>query len=477
MRELVECRSFRDPDGFIFGPRDRILRYVLPHAAADVRALLESPVATSWMNAGKLVRSSILENPSGPELPAECAGQLPPGAVIVEHTAIPFRNYPYEWAPQMLRSAAELTLELAREAMRSGFILKDATPYNVVFDGCRPVFVDLLSFRGRDPTESVWQPYAQFVRTFVFPLLAFRYFGLRPGEILLAHRDGVEPERLLALCPPYRLLFPPFLSAVTIPAVLARAAHGAAADRYRVRHARDADEATFLLESLFARAGRLLARAGPGRGRSARLQYMESGHAYAAAELAEKERFVAAALERCAPRNVLDMGCNTGHFSRMAALRGARVVAIDRDEAVVDALWRSAGEAAPGILPLVVDIGRPPGACGWQNGECAAFLDRARGSFDCVLMLALIHHLQVNERVPPIAILQLAAELTTRWAVVEYIDPKDSNFQHIARGRDALHRDVTPENFESAAGNWFEIADKCEVSPTRRIYLLRKKEG
>jgi len=450
---------------------------VLPHAAGDVRAFLDSHLASSWMNEGKLVRSAILENPSGPELPPECSGRLPQGAAVVEHTPITFGNYPYEWAPEMLHSAAELTLELARDAIRGGFTLKDATPYNLVFDGCKPVFVDLLSFRRRDPRESVWQPYAQFVRTFVLPLLAFRYFGLRPDEILLPHRDGIDPERLLALCPAYRLPFPPFLSSVTLPVLLAWAGRGGAAERYRVRHARDADEAAFLLESLFARAGRLLRRVGRARRGSATTRYMDSDHPYAAAELAEKERFVASAVERCSPRKVLDVGCNTGHFSRLAARSGARVVAIDRDEAAVDELWRSASQSSLGILPLVVDIGRPPGACGWQNQECAAFLDRARGSFDCVLMLALLHHLVVNERVPLAAILKLAAELTTCWAVVEYIDPQDANFQHTARGRDALHRDVTRESFEQAAGGWFQIVDAGDVSPTRRIYLLRKKEA
>ena len=477
MRGLAEPLSFRDPDGYLFKTGNRILRYVLPHAGAAVRAFLDSRLAVSWMNQGKLVHSTILENPSEFELPPECAGRLPPGALIVEHTPISFRNYPYEWAPEMLRSAAELTLELAREAMRAGFTLKDATPYNLIFDGCRPVFVDLLSFCRRDPREPVWQPYAQFVRTFTLPLLAFRYFGLRPDEILLPHRDGIEPEKLWALCPAYRLLFPPFLSSVTMPVLLARARRGASAGTYRARHARDEDEAAFLLESLFARAGRQLRRAGRTRRGSAALQYADSGHPYAAVELAEKERFVASALERFSPRSVLDVGCNTGHFSWLAARTGARVVAIDRDEAVIGALWRSASQASLGILPLVVDIGRPPGACGWRNNECAAFLDRARGSFDCVLMLALMHHLLVNERVPLAAILQLAAELTTRWAILEYIDPKDANFQHIARGRDALHRDVTPESFERAAGGWFQIVDAAGISPTRRIYLLRKKEA
>jgi hypothetical protein len=92
-------------------------------------------------------------------------------------------------------------------------------------------------------------------------------------------------------------------------------------------------------------------------------------------------------------------------------------------------------------------------------------------------MLALLHHLLVNERAPLAAILQLAADPTTRWAIVEYVDPRDANFQRIARGRDALHRDVTQDGFESAAARWFEIVETAATSATRRIYLLRKKEG
>jgi len=464
--------SFRDPDGLVFRSGNRILRYVLPHAANDVRAFLASKLAANWIQNGKLVRSLIVENITAIDLPAQCAGQLPQGAIIVEHTAIPFRNYPYEWSPEMLRCAAELTLELGGGAVGSGFSLKDATPYNVIFDGCRPVFVDLLSFRRRDLRESVWQPYAQFVRTFVLPLMAFRYFGLRPDEILGVHRDGLEPERLWELCPTYRLVLPPFLTSVTLPVLLA---HGGNSHQYRIRQARDEQEAAFLLRSLFARAGRQLRRASKSRRGSAVVDYMDSGHPYSAAELAAKERFVTSVFERCSPRDVLDVGCNTGHFSLMAARTGARVVAIDRDGGAIDALWRQASQTGAAILPLVVDIGRPPGACGWQNSECPAFLDRARENFDCVLMLALLHHLLVNERVPLTAILQLVGELTTRWAVVEYIDPDDSNFQQIARGRDALHRDLTRESFESAAQGWFQIADFCEVSATRRVYLLRKK--
>jgi SAM-dependent methyltransferase len=320
----------------------------------------------------------------------------------------------------------------------------------------------------------MWPPYAQFVRTFVYPLLASRIFGLRPDELLLANRDGLEPRRMLQLCPLYRRMIPPFLGAVTIPALFERDGGSAAPGGYRARPARDAEEAAFVLDRLFRRAQRML----DGRGLLPRgngaLAYSNGGGSYTPAEFSEKQRFLATTFERRPPRKVLDIGSNTGQFSLMAASQGARVVAIDRDPGAAGALWQRAREANANVLPLVVDIARPPGACGWANRECDSFLGRARGQFDYVLMLALVHHLLVKERAPLEEIFALAADLTTQYAVVEYIDPQDQQFRRIARGRDALHQQLTRENFEGAASAFFEVVDAHDVSPSRRIYVLRR---
>ena len=154
---------------------------------------------------------------------------------------------------------------------------------------------------------------------------------------------------------------------------------------------------------------------------------------------------------------------------------GARVVAIDHDPEVVGAAWKMADAEGLAILPLVVNIARPTGGCGWSNDEFASFLDRARGQFDCVLMLALIHHLLVNERVPLDRIFDLAASLTSGLLVVEFVDPGDPQFRTIARGRDALYRDLTVDAFKDAAQRCFEIADERPVTATRRIYTLERR--
>ena len=169
----------------------------------------------------------------------------------------------------------------------------------------------------------------------------------------------------------------------------------------------------------------------------------------------------------------LDIGCNTGHFSILAGRRGARVVAIDRDPDAVDMLFDRAAREQLEVLPLVIDVARPPGACGWNNGECSAFLDRARGQFDCVLLLAMLHHLLVNDRVPLRSVLDFLAAMTTRLAIVEFVDRADRQFQRLTQGREELHRDLSREQFEAAARATFEILRSAELTPTRWIYLLR----
>src|SRR4029453_19305672 len=97
-----------------------------------------------------------------------------------------------------------------------------ATPYNVLYRGARPVFIDLLSFERRDSGDPTWLPLAQFSRTFLLPLLVNKYFGIRLDQIFLNHRDGLDAEDIVRLCGPLQKMRPPFFSLVTLPARLSR---------------------------------------------------------------------------------------------------------------------------------------------------------------------------------------------------------------------------------------------------------------
>lgn len=459
---------------------DRVVRWVAESEAGSIQTFLESPLAAELQAKDQLIRTRQLTPPEAQavrdSLGAAAAGCA--GGVWYEHERIAFASYPYEWPPEMLYAAAELTLELALAALPQGFGLKDATPGNVLFRGPQPVFVDVPSFEQRNPLDVLWRPQAQFVRTFLLPLLVNRRHGTPLADIFLNRRDGLEPEEVYrGLSWPGRLK-PPALGLVSLPCWLAGRAQSQGTALYRERTASDAAKARFILESLLRRLQRTLRSLRPeGRADSAWANYTTQ-HGYSPEAAAAKEEFVRQALAECRPRRVLDIGANTGQFSLLAAREGASVVAVDLDPVCVGAIWRLAREARLDVLPLVVNVARPPGGVGWANRECPAFLERAADGFDAVLMLAVLHHLLVTERIPVKDVLGLAARLTRDAVIIEFVGRDDPMFRRIARGREALHADWNEETFAAACEPEFTVARSLRLpGMERRLYLLRKSRA
>lgn len=453
--------SFRDPGGRVEVCGDTVRRYVNSAGEQNLSALRNSRAAQQLVSEGKVIPTRVP--------PGYAAGNLQDGEyVVVEHEAIAFPTYPYEWSPVMLHAAAELTLEIAERLLPEGLSLKDATPFNVLFRGSQPVFVDVLSIEGRDARDAAWLPLGQFVRTLVLPLLASQRFGLTMQEVFLGNREGIEPRRMLRMAGAARRFTPEFLKWVTIPAWLeARAPENGARPRS------DPAAAAFILRRLFRRLRRTLKKLTPRAGDSAWSGYSQS-NSYSGSEAAAKREFVQTVVERFGPRAVFDLGCNNGDFSVMAAEQGAAVLAVDSDPAVIDSLWQRARAGSLPISPTVMSFAHPSPATGWRNRECPSFLERTRGRFDAVFALAVVHHLLVTDRIPLPEVLDAIAELTTGIALVEFVAPQDPMFIQIARGRDHLHASLNAESFRDACASRFEVLERRPVSGTRELFLLRK---
>ena len=157
----LEPGSFRDPDSRIFTADGRVLRLLSERGLADWRALSSSGLLEELD--AKVVGTREVEA----NVPDALHGGV---AAVLEHDRIPFVSYPYEWTFSMLRDAALLQLELLRRAIEKGLILKDSTPYNVQFQGARPVFIDVGSFEQLREGEP-WAGYRQFCMLFLYPLL------------------------------------------------------------------------------------------------------------------------------------------------------------------------------------------------------------------------------------------------------------------------------------------------------------------
>lgn len=450
--------TFRDPAGSLRIEGDLVQRRVKPEMAQAALRFLRSPLAKEWVTQGRLI--STVESQS--EVPGE---------LLLEHPRVFFPSYPWEWTPDAWVAAAELTLDLCDALVGAGFILKDATPLNVLFEGTRPVFVDVLSIDERDPQSPLWLAYAQFVRTFLLPLAAYRYLGW-PLAASMQKRDGYEPSDLYPYLGRARRWREPFRSLVTLPYLFEKRSKSTAPST----HLHQSPEiATAVLRRNLGRLRALLKKLKPAGRDSRWSEYPESADHYADEDHKQKQAFVREALVRAQPRQVLDLGGNTGVYSRITASLGASVVAWDTDLGASERSWKEAAEKRLPIQPIIADPARPSPATGWRNREWLSLLDRAQGRFDCVMMLGLIHHLLVTDQIPLSEVVGLLRDLTKRWAIVEWVPATDPRFTELVRGRDELYAHLNEAEFIAAIEKHFSVATQDRLKNGRTLFLLEAR--
>lgn len=451
--------TFRDPQGRLFRDGNRILREIYSQHSQQVLAWLDSTPARRWMQQRRLVPTRIL---SGSDRP-----------VLLEHERILFPSYPWEWAPGQWIAAGQLALDLCEEALGSGYIIKDATPLNVLFSGSKPIFIDVLSFEERNPGNPLWIAQAQFVRTFLLPLASYRYLGW-PLSAAQQRRDGYEPADIAPWLSFAQRWSNPLRSLVTLPLLLEKHFSEKAVDPKAYKGNMSEDICVMILRRTIGTMRKRLRSLTPPVHRSRWSSYTRTASHYAAPDRAAKMGFVRSSLETTRPARVLDVGANTGIYSRIAAECGASVVAWDSDVSATELHFQAAHRDSLSVLPLVADFARPTPAVGWRNGECADLISRARGNFDCVMMLGVLHHLLIADQIPLAQVIDQLAEITTRWAIVEWIPREDSQFAGLCRGRDDLYTHLTLDHFTSLLGQRFRIRSSEHLSNGRTLMLAER---
>lgn len=454
--ELV-LETFRDPAGSLRVSGDRVLRRVHPEHAAAALQFLASDLARQWVDQGRLIDSRFLAEEGG---------------LTLEHPRIFFPSYPWEWTPSAWIAAADLTLDLCEALLERGLILKDATPLNILFEGSHPVFVDVLSIEERDPASPLWLAYGQFVRTFLLPLLAYAWLGW-PLAASIDRRDGYEPADLAPFLGVSRRWREPFRSLVTLPLLLEKSGGAAAQPGSQVRQSPDAASSVVRrnLENLRKHLRHVERQVHSRRRRSRWSDYAASADHYSGEDQQRKKAFVQDALQAAQPRHVLDLGANSGIFSRIAVESGAQVVAWDTDLPASEANWSEARKGGLAVTPLIANPARPTPAVGWRNAESLSLLDRASGRFDCVMMLGFVHHLLLSEQIPLPEIAALLRQLSTNWAIVEWVPASDPRFLDLMRGRDTLYAHLEEPAFLAAAERHFTVVLR-EVLPNGRVLFL-----
>ena len=137
---IVESGSFRDPSGQVFFYENRVYRSVLAPGVNDYEAARESGIYEELFQKGYLIRHEEVAPDFAPQGTKYC----------LEHPRLPMLSYPWEWSFSMFKHAAILHLDMMELLISKGFWLRDASAFNVQYDGNGIRFIDnCSSFDGK----------------------------------------------------------------------------------------------------------------------------------------------------------------------------------------------------------------------------------------------------------------------------------------------------------------------------------------
>lgn len=440
----------RDPQGVSRVEGDWIVRCLRFPLASD--HFLHSPLAAQWVAEGTLIgfewRDAELISPR-----------------------LPFVTAPDEWCDAQFHDAARLTLELQKQAVDADFDLKDASAWNIIFDGCGPVFCDLLSFTSL--THRKWWAAGQYARHFLLPLLASRRRGLAANRAFAMGRDGLEAQTARRLLGPAAYLTrygSLLLGASDTVDAFAPEPQREPSDLSSVRSFR---------RRLHAGLDWMLAGVAPSSGKNVSRpiwsNYLHDRSHYGGESIDLKRQTVGEWLMRIRPAWVADLGCNTGEFSTLAAESGAQVIALDSDHDSVEHLYRSTPFRKQ-VHPVLARLDDMSGGRGWAGVEHPGLVRRLEQSVDVVMMLALIHHLAIGASIPLEQIAAFASACTRRWLIVELIDETDPQSQSLCaqRQRDPAEFSLSRQRNAFLSGG-FHLEGEVDLLPTGRVLLLLRK--
>lgn len=92
-------------------------------------------------------------------------------ALVIEHELAPVITYPHEWSFEMLKQAAQVALRVNEIASSYGYQTKDIHPYNIIFFGLKPKFIDLGSFIKISQNQTSYlYAFNEYIKCYFVPL-------------------------------------------------------------------------------------------------------------------------------------------------------------------------------------------------------------------------------------------------------------------------------------------------------------------
>ena len=429
---LFDSGSFRDPKGRIFYYKGKVYRALTHTGTENFNFVKKTGLLERLEKDRKVISSISLNDPQVNKLFCE-------NIAIIEHNKIPFISYPYEWSFYFLKAAALLHLDIHLQALESGVTLSDASAYNIQFYGCKPIFIDILSFKKLQNGEP-WVAHRQFCEQFLNPLLLKSKLGLNPNAWYRGTQEGISVQDMNRLLPwTKKLDFNTFIHVVA-QSMLQKTEIIPTKD-YVNKNDFPIDRFYMMLSSL----KKWITKLEPSGAKKTEWSNYTTTNNYSDEELSKKSDFIAEFCSNIKPKMLWDLGCNTGHFSKVALKNGAFYsVGFDYDLKALQKAYISFANSNILFQPLFFDCTNPSPNQGWNESERKSMSERKNA--DAILALAFIHHIVIAKNIPLKDAIDWLVNLAPN-GVIEFIPKEDEMIKTLLQLRDDIFIDYTEDNF------------------------------
>ncbi len=394
--------------------------------------------------------------------------------LTIRHPEIPHVLYPYEWAPSMLKDAALLYLELIDFLGKYGYTLKDGHPWNIVFNGPRPVWVDLTSIIKMGGNEIFVSE--DFDNYFTRPLFLFS-MGLNsyarliltqlmgPSESWLENGNAMRAARAYSFGSRSGAKFAIREAKIALKGKLFPKSTGSTTkssiDNYK-RKIIDLDVSPKEgYWTNYYKGMNNLPNFDPANTDLRKLLGSTPKHKY-----------IYDFLDKFRPSSVLDIGCNSGLYAFMAESLGAKVVGIDTDEHAINAMYEASKNKNSNATTGLSDFVTPMRTSEYLHKPRLRSL-HSRVRSEMTLCLALIHHWVFKRLQLKFSdIVEILDEVSEKVLIVEFVPPED---EHVSRWMNEEYSWYNESNFVGALKCKFKSVDIFESFPMPRKLMVCQK--
>lgn len=446
----LETSSFRDPDARVFYQNGKIYRKISDKYIKTYEKLMNSGLYERLVAEKLIVPHKKIESDE----------------FIIQPEKV-FISYPWEWCFSEMKDAALATLKIQKIALEYGMSLKDATPYNIQFLDNNPVLIDTSSFE--DFKEKPWAAYRQFCENFLAPLALIAYTDLSLSNLFLGNINGVSLALAAKLLPWKKRFDFNLLTHIFI--------HSKMQDKYsdNKKEIKDVKISKTQLLNIVQNLEDTVKSINLSKYKTEWEEYYSNTN-YTDDSFNIKKEIIDEFRLKIQPKNVWDMGCNTGVFSRIFSDNGVKVAAFDIDRLAIEKAYLTVKERdEKNIFPLIFDISNPSPALGFNNAERKTLTDRAN-DVDLTLALALIHHLRITYSIPFDYLAGYFSKIS-KYLIIEFVEKEDSKIKTMLLNREDIFDDYTMENFEAEFSKIYNIIEKRPIPDTKRIIYLMEKKG